>query len=83
MYILWIMLIFLVLYLVMTIMGPTVWDRLLGVGLISSKIIVMVLVFSSYEEIAYLLDYATIYALSGFIGTIFIALYWGRKKRGK
>ena len=81
MYILWVMLAFLLLYLGMTIKGPSVWDRLLGMTLISSKVIVMILVFSAFQETAYLLDYAIIYALSGFIGTMFIALYLGNRKR--
>ena len=83
MYILWAMLAFLLIYLAIVIKGPSVWDRLLAMTLISSKIIVMILVFSSYQEVSYLLDYGIIYALSGFIGTMFIALYWGNKQRKK
>jgi len=77
------MLAFLVMYLVMAIRGPSVWDRLLGMSLISSKIIVMVLIYSSFQEVSYLLDYVIIYALSGFVGTMFIALYRSNKQRKK
>jgi len=83
MYILWVMFAFLLMYLVIAIRGPSIWDRLLGMSLISSKIIVIVLIFSSFQEVSYLLDYVIIYALSGFIGTMFIALYRGNKRRNR
>ena len=56
-------------------LGPSVWDRLLGMNLISSKIILIIIFFSAVVEVDFLLDFAIIYALSGFIGTIFIALF--------
>ena len=55
--------------------GPSVWDRLLGMNLIASKIILIIIFFSAVMEVDFLLDFAIIYALSGFIGTIFIALF--------
>ena len=55
--------------------GPSVWDRLLGINLINLKIIVIIMLYASINEITFLLDFAIIYALSGFIGTIFIALF--------
>ena len=55
--------------------GPSVWDRLLGMNLIASKIILIIILFSAVMEMDFLLDFAIIYALSGFIGTIFIALF--------
>ena len=55
--------------------GPSVWDRLLGMNLIASKIILIIIFFSAVMEVDFLLDFAIIYALSGFIGTIFLALF--------
>jgi len=55
--------------------GPSVWDRLLGMNLIASKIIVIIIIYSSISEMTFLLDFAIIYALSGFIGAIFLALF--------
>ena len=55
--------------------GPSVWDRLLAMNLISTKIIIIIVFFSATEGIDFLLDFAIIYALSGFIGTIFIAMF--------
>jgi len=67
--------------------GPSVWDRLLGMNLIASKIIIIIMVYASMNGATFLLDFAIIYALSGFIGTIFIALFLSersiRKGRGK
>ena len=55
--------------------GPSVWDRLLGMNLIFSKTIIIIVLFASVTEMTFLLDFAIIYTLSGFIGTIFIALF--------
>jgi len=70
-----IMLAILSLYTVMAIKGPTKWDRLLIMNLISTKIIVIIILFAAVNETTFLLDFAIIYALSGFIGTIFLALF--------
>ena len=83
MYVLWIMLVFLILFIVRAIMGPSIWDRLMAMNIISTKIIVIIIVFASVNETAYLLDFAIIYALFGFIGTIFIALFLSERSRGR
>jgi len=73
-------------YLARVIMGPSVWDRLLGMNLILSKTIIIIILFAAIFETTFLLDFAIIYALSGFIGTIFIALFLSErniKKRRK
>lgn len=77
-------------YLIRVIRGPSVWDRLLGMNLILSKTIIIIIVFATIFETTFLLDFAIIYALSGFIGTIFLALFLsqrnlqkGRGRRGQ
>ena len=75
MYILWILLVYLFLFMVRVIMGPSVWDRLLGMNLISVKIIMIIIVYASVYETAFILDFAIIYTLFGFIGVIFTALF--------
>ena len=70
-------------YGIRVMLGPSVWDRLLGMNLIASKIIVIIIIFSSVNEMTFLLDFAIIYALSGFIGTIFIALFLSERNRKK
>ena len=80
-----IMLGLLALYIIRAVKGPTRWDRLLSMNLISTKIIVIIILFASIYNTTFLLDFAIIYALSGFIGTIFIALFLSqrRKKTGE
>jgi multicomponent Na+:H+ antiporter subunit F len=68
---------------VRAVKGPTVWDRLLGLNLISTKIIVIIIVMASIYEKTFLLDFAIIYALSGFISTIFLALFLSERRLGK
>lgn len=75
MYALWILLVYLFLYFVRVIMGPSIWDRLLGMHLISTKIIMIIIVFASVHETAFILDVAIIYTLFGFICVSFIALF--------
>jgi len=62
-------------YLIRAIWGPTVWDRLLSMNLVTSKIIMVIVLFASINETTLMLDFAIIYALSSFIGTIFLALF--------
>ena len=63
--------------------GPSVWDRLLAMNLISTKIIIIIVFFSAVVEVDFLLDFAIIYALSGFIGTIFIAMFLAERDLSK
>ena len=80
--ILWVMLVFLMLIFVqLVIRGPSIWDRLLGVSVISVKVILLIIIYASVNGQAYLLDFAIIYALFGFISIIFIALFLSN--RGK
>ncbi|MCL2226186.1 MAG: monovalent cation/H+ antiporter complex subunit F [Oscillospiraceae bacterium] len=78
-----IMLGLLVPYCIRVAVGPSVWDRLLGVNLISSKIIIIIILYSSLNDLPFLLDFAIFYALSGFIGTIFIALFFSDRDTKK
>ena len=81
--ILGIMLGLLVPYLVRVVIGPSVWDRLLGLNLILSKTIIIIVLYASLLNTSFLLDFAIIYALSGFIGTIFMALFLSQRNLQK
>ena len=70
-------------YLVRVIIGPSVWDRLLGMNLILSKTIIIIILFAVIFDTTFLLDFAIIYALSGFIGTIFLALFLSQRNMQK
>jgi len=79
---LWVMLAYLTLYLIRVIKGPSIWDRLLGMNLVSTKIIIMIVIFASVTNSAFLLDFAIVYALFGFISIIFIALFLAERNSG-
>ena len=83
MYVLWVMLAYLVLYMVIVAVGPSPWDRLLGLNLIATKTVVIIIVFASVYDTAFLLDFAIVYALFGFIGTIFVALFLSEREKRK
>jgi len=82
---LWIMIAFLIIVFLKTVVfGAHLWDKLLGMSVISAKVILVVIFYASMNDSAYLLDFAIIYALFGFIGTIFIALFLSeRGRKGK
>jgi len=75
---------FMIIYLVRVLIGPSIWDRLVGFSLISSKIILLIVVYASIMEINYYLDFAIAYALLGFICISFITIFLrGRLKEEK
>ena len=82
---LWVVIAFTVLvFLRIIVFGSSSWDRLLGTSVIFSKVVVIIIIYASINDTAYLLDFAILYALFGFLGTIFIALFLSdRSKRGK
>ena len=49
------------------LMGPTIWDRLLMLNLISIKIIIFIVVYAIYENNLSLLDIAISYGIIGFL----------------
>ncbi|MCL1988887.1 MAG: monovalent cation/H+ antiporter complex subunit F [Firmicutes bacterium] len=81
--ILWVLLASLIIYILYAIRGPAIWDRLLAMSVISTKIIIIIIFFATINDVSYLLDFAIIYALFGFIGTIFIALFLSERSSRK
>ena len=77
----WVLIGFLFLCFIRLLKGPSIWDRLLGMNIVATKIVVIIIVYASINETAFLLDFAIIYALSGFIGTIYIALFFADRRR--
>jgi len=65
--------------LVRIVAGPTIWDRLLGMTLISSKIIVAIVIFAMILDRSFIMDIAIIYSLLGFISSVLIARFIERK----
>ena len=63
------------------LLGPTIWDRLLSLNLLTSKIIMILVLMAILFDEPFILDMAIIYALLGFVGVMFIAI--SVQKRGK
>jgi len=64
--------------------GSTVWDRLLGFNVCTSKVIMIILLIALLSNNTFLLDAAIIYSLVGFVSTIFICrLVANRTRREK
>jgi multicomponent Na+:H+ antiporter subunit F len=62
-------------------MGPTLWDRMLGVNMVASKLMMVIILYASLKKQNFILDIALIYALLGFIGIIFMSIYIQGKGR--
>jgi multisubunit Na+/H+ antiporter MnhF subunit len=65
--------------LVRVLEGPTVWDRLMGFALFSSKVIIIVILLGFLIDKSYMIDVALVYGVLGFIGTIMIARFIERR----
>jgi len=62
------------------LLGPTIWDRLLGFNLMTSKVSILIIVLAFIQDASYMLDIAITYTLLSFIGSIFIAKYIERRE---
>jgi len=82
MYAIWFMLAFIALSIIRTVRGPSIWDRFHSLSLISAKVLIIIVLFASYQRKSYLLDIAIVYALLGFIGTVFVALFLLERYKG-
>ncbi len=60
--------------------GPSVWDRLLGLSLMSSKMIIIMILYSYEKNHSYYLDVALVFALLGFVGTTSISKFLQKNK---
>ena len=65
--------------LVRVLIGPTVWDRMLGFALFSSKVIVMAVLIGIIIDRSFMVDVALIYGVLGFIGTIMLSRFIERR----
>ncbi len=65
--------------LIRVMIGPTVWDRLLGLGLTTSKVTLAVLISSFIFEENYILDLAMLFSILGFLVTVLLARFIERK----
>ncbi len=64
------------------VVGPTVYDRIIGAGLIGTKsILLLAIVGFTYNRIEMFVDLAIVYALLNFVGTIAASKYLERRRR--
>ena len=65
------------------IIGPSIWDRILMVNLISAKVVMFVAVYAIYEDSTTILDIAISYGIIGFLTITLLSKYimtGGREK---
>jgi multicomponent Na+:H+ antiporter subunit F len=64
------------------VVGPTVFDRLMGVNAIGSKTIVLLLLIGLlYERVDMFVDISLAYALLNFIAVVSAARYFYKRRR--
>jgi len=82
--VLWIMLAFLFIFVVrVALFSYSVWHKLLYLNLITTKVLIIIVVFAVVQETTYLLDIALIYSLAGFISTVFITLFLHERMKAR
>lgn len=59
-------------YLLRTLLGPSFFDRILGVNNISTLITVMIAILSVVQQEQYLVDIALIYSMLGFVTVVIV-----------
>ncbi len=65
--------------LVRVALGPTIWDRLLGVGLGASKITLAVVIYGLSIAESYIFDLALVFSVLGFLATVLLARFVERR----
>ncbi len=64
------------------IKGPTILDRMNGVGVIGADVILLIVLFGYVDGRPDMyVDIALSYAILGFVGFVVVAKYLGRKKQ--
>lgn len=58
-----------------TLLGPTVWDRILAVNSFGTKTVLLVALIGAFAGRTDYLDVALLYALINFIGTVALMKY--------
>ncbi|HIE07833.1 MAG TPA: pH regulation protein F [Desulfarculaceae bacterium] len=62
------------------IVGPTIIDRMVAIGAIGTKtLVILVLMGFLYERVTMFIDISIVYALLNFIGTLAAARYFEEK----
>ncbi len=59
--------------------GPTIWDRLLSLNMVSSKVILAIVLLGSVRFSRTIIDVAIIYTLLSFVGITFIASFMQKR----
>ena len=72
------LLIAMALVLARSLLGPTVYDRILAVNSFGTKIVLVIAVFGFLTERPDFLDIAMVYALVNFIGTVAVLRFMVR-----
>ena len=67
---------------VRVLIGPTVVDRMIGLNLVASQVLVLLVLIAVAGERSVYLDVALVYDIFGFIGILAMARYFRGRARG-
>ncbi len=65
--------------LIRLIKGPSFWDRLLALNIITSKVVIFLIFLSIEKKLPYLLDMSLAYGILGLWSVIFISQFVSTK----
>lgn len=55
--------------------GPTIWDSLMALNLISSKMIMLLTIYAIFSESIFLLDISIAYSIMGFLVIVLLCKF--------
>jgi multicomponent Na+:H+ antiporter subunit F len=64
---------------VVVIKGNTIWDRLLGLNVIASEILIGIIFYALMTDLNYLFDIAFLYSLIGLLGVVLFSRFVKKK----
>ncbi len=81
-FVLWVLVLLSIVTAVRMVIGPTLWDRLLGFSQFSAILVLILVFYALVKQQEYLLDVAITYVLLGFIGIVFMSRFIRDRGRG-
>jgi multicomponent Na+:H+ antiporter subunit F len=79
----WLLAVSMIVMILRAIKGPTVWDRLLALNILSAQTVMLIILYGTYMEDYFLYDIAFVYSVIGFLAVTLITgfiMKGGRQK---
>jgi len=69
-----------ILSLIRVVLGPSSADRLIGLNMVAAQVLAILVLIAVRENLHVYLDVALVYDIFGFVGTLAIIRYFGKRR---